>query len=119
MTGWFGEGRRGHRHMGIDFDGNTGDPVVAAAAGTVAHAGPAPAGYGGYGTVVIIDHGGGVETLYAHLSAVFVRAGQPVAAGTRVGSIGTSGHTTGSHLHFELHIDGRAVDPARWLTASG
>jgi murein DD-endopeptidase MepM/ murein hydrolase activator NlpD len=117
LTGWFGEDRPGHRHAGLDVDGETGDPVVAAAAGTVAIAGPAPKGYGGYGNIVVIDHGGGVQTVSAHLSRIDVVVGQVVDAGTLVGAIGTSGSVTGSHLHFEVRVGGVAVDPAGWLPA--
>lgn len=115
ITGRFGERRRGHIHPGLDIDGNTGDPVVAAMAGTVVVAGPAPSGYGGYGNIVVIDHGGGVRTLYAHLSRVGVRAGQALAAGQWLGAIGSTGQSSGSHLHFEVEIGGRRVDPAAWL----
>jgi murein DD-endopeptidase MepM/ murein hydrolase activator NlpD len=114
-TGWFGEGRRSHRHAGIDFDGNTGDPVVSAGSGVVTHAGGAPAGYSGYGQMVLVDHGGGVTTLYAHLSRLFVRVGQTVAPAERIGSIGTTGNVTGSHLHFEVRVGGRPVNPANWI----
>lgn len=117
VTGWWGEGRGSHRHAGIDFDGATGDPVWAAAAGTVVIAGPSPPGYRGYGTIVVVDHGGGVQTRYAHLSRVDVVAGQQVEAGTQLGAIGTSGHVTGSHLHFELLVGGAPVDPGPWLAA--
>jgi murein DD-endopeptidase MepM/ murein hydrolase activator NlpD len=114
-TGWFGEGRRSHRHTGIDFDGETGDPVVAAGSGTVVHAGRAPDGYAGYGQMVLIDHGDGVQTLYAHLSRIRVSVGEVVHPGDDVGAIGTTGNVTGSHLHFEVRIGGRPVNPANWL----
>lgn len=115
LTGWWGERRGAHRHPGIDIDGNTGDPVVAAAAGAVTHAGPSPAGYSGYGTVVIIAHGDGLTSIYAHLAGIAVRAGQVVTPGQRVGTVGTTGNVTGSHLHFELRRGGAAIDPASWL----
>lgn len=115
VTGWFGERRGGSRHPGTDIDGETGEPVVAAAAGTVVWAGSAPAGYSGYGTVVIVDHGEGVQTLYAHLSAVAAAVGQTVAASDRIGSIGSTGHSTGSHLHFEVRRGGVITDPAAFL----
>lgn len=115
VTGPFGERRGSRNHPGTDLDGNTGDPAFAAAPGIVAHAGAAPAGYSGYGTMVLIDHGNGVTTLYAHLSKLSVRAGSPVAAGEVVGAIGSTGNVTGSHLHFELRIDGRSVNPAPWF----
>jgi murein DD-endopeptidase MepM/ murein hydrolase activator NlpD len=115
LTGWFMERRGGSRHTGIDIDGSTGDPVWAAAAGTVAWAGGAPAGYSGYGVVVIVDHGGGLQSVYAHLSAVNAAVGRAVGPGDRIGSVGSTGHSTGSHLHFELRRDGAPVDPLRWL----
>ncbi len=114
-TGWFGEGRRSHRHTGIDFDGNTGDRVVAAAAGEVVHAGNAPSGYSGYGRMVLIDHGGGITTLYAHLSRLSVSVGDRVVPGEAIGAIGTSGNVTGSHLHFEVRVGGVPVNPANWV----
>jgi murein DD-endopeptidase MepM/ murein hydrolase activator NlpD len=114
-TGWFGEVRAGHLHPGMDIDGETGDPVTAAGPGTVAFAGPAPVGYSGYGTIVDIDHGQGIHTLYAHLSRIDVVTGQVVAAGRLLGAIGTSGNVTGSHLHFEVRVGGNPVDPEDWL----
>lgn len=114
-TGWFGERRRSHLHPGIDYDGETGDPVVASGSGTVAYAGTAPSGYSGYGQMVLIDHGQGIVTLYAHLSRISVKAGMPIGVGDLVGAIGTTGSVTGSHLHFELRLGGRPVDPAGWI----
>ena len=117
VTGVYGE-RRGHgAHPGLDVDGETGDPIWAAARGVVVWAGRAPAGYSGYGTMVLVDHGEGVQTLYAHLSSVAVAVGDPVEAGDRVGAMGTTGHVTGSHLHFEVRRNGVIVDPTRWLPA--
>lgn len=115
VTGWFGEGRRSHRHLGVDFDGETGDSVWAAAAGTVVNAGTPLPGYSGYGTVVVINHPDGFQTVYAHLSSVSVTNGQTVGAGDRIGSIGTTGHVTGSHLHFEVRHGGALLDPGPWL----
>ncbi|MBW3649689.1 MAG: M23 family metallopeptidase [Actinobacteria bacterium] len=115
VTSVFGERRGSGRHPGIDFDGDTGDPVVAAAAATVAFVGPAPAGYAGYGTIVLLDHGGGVQTLYAHLSATTVRPRQAVLAGEHIGAIGTTGVVSGSHLHFEVRQGGAPVNPRPWL----
>lgn len=115
LTGWFGERRGDHRHPGIDIDGATGGAVVAATAGRVVHAGAEPAGYQGYGTVVLVNHGSGLLGIYAHLSKVHVRRGQQVAAGELLGAIGTSGNVTGSHLHFELRRRGVPIDPKRWL----
>jgi murein DD-endopeptidase MepM/ murein hydrolase activator NlpD len=112
ITSPFG-GRR--HHPGLDIDGVTGDPVVAASGGTVLLAGAAPAGYSGYGNVVMIDHGGGIATLYAHLSRVDVAMGQPVQQGQQIGAIGATGEATGDHLHFEVRVDSRPTDPVAWL----
>lgn len=114
-TGWWGEPRGGRAHPGVDIDGETGDPVSSAGRGTVALAGPAPAGYSGYGTMVEIDHGQGVRTLYTHLSATEVETGDFVQAGEPVGAMGTTGNVTGSHLHFEVRVGGQQADPETWL----
>ena len=110
LTGWFGEDRPGHMHTGLDINGETGDPVVAAAYGTVSHAAQAPKGYSGYGQLVVIDHDG-YQTVYAHLSRIDVVPGEVVEPGTLIGAIGTTGSVTGSHLHFEVRINGKPVDP--------
>jgi murein DD-endopeptidase MepM/ murein hydrolase activator NlpD len=117
VTGVFGEARRRAGHPGLDIDGTTGDPVWAAAAGVVAWAGWAPAGFSGYGNLVLVDHGGGVQTLYAHLSAIAVSVGQWVEPGDHLGSIGTTGRVTGSHLHFEVRRNGVVTDPTAFLPA--
>lgn len=109
-TGWWGERRGGRGHAGIDIDGDSGDPIVAIGMGVVTHAGPAPAGYGGYGLMVVIDHGG-FSSVYAHLDRVDVLAGQGVLARTGIGVMGTTGSVTGSHLHFEIRVGGVPVDP--------
>lgn len=98
-------------HPGFDLAAPTGTTVDAAAAGTVTHAGPA----GTYGNLITIDHGGGVETRYAHLSATSVKAGDQVVAGQPIGAVGTTGYSTGPHLHFEVRRDGHAIDPAPLL----
>jgi murein DD-endopeptidase MepM/ murein hydrolase activator NlpD len=112
ITSPFGGGRH---HPGIDIDGVTGDPVIAAGTGTVVLAGMAPAGYSGYGNVVMIDHGGGISTLYAHLSRVDVTMGQVVQQGQQIGAIGATGMATGDHLHFEVRVANTPVDPLGWL----
>ena len=112
ITSPFG-GRR--NHPGIDIDGVTGDPVVAAGNGTVVLAGMAPAGYSGYGNVVMIDHGGGIATLYAHLSRVDVAMGQTVQQGQQIGAIGATGMATGSHLHFEVRVGNKPQNPMPFL----
>jgi murein DD-endopeptidase MepM/ murein hydrolase activator NlpD len=113
ITSPFGGGRN---HPGIDIDGVTGDPVQAAGAGTVALAGMAP-GYEGYGNLVLIDHGGGISTVYAHLSRVDVTMGQTVQQGQQLGAIGATGLAFGDHLHFEVRVANKPVDPVPWLPA--
>jgi murein DD-endopeptidase MepM/ murein hydrolase activator NlpD len=100
-------------HTGIDIRGNTGDPARATASGTVTTAGPS----GGYGNMVEIDHGNGFATRYGHLSAIDVTVGQTVKIGQVVGRVGSTGRSTGPHLHYETRIDGEAVDPQRFLRA--
>lgn len=116
ITSPFGDGRG---HPGIDIDGITGDPVIAAGPGTVVGAGVAPPGLSGYGTIVAIDHGAGLMTLYAHLSRVDVATGQHVEVGQLIGAIGMTGIATGDHLHFEVRVAGVPVDPMLWLSPRG
>jgi len=99
------------KHPGFDLAAPTGTTVDAAAAGTVMHAGPA----GTYGNLIIIKHPDGVETRYAHLSATSVKEGDHVEAGQPIGAVGTTGYSTGPHLHFEVRKDGQTVDPAPLL----
>jgi murein DD-endopeptidase MepM/ murein hydrolase activator NlpD len=102
-------GPRGARfHSGVDFTAWYGDRVVAARAGRVVFAGWDA---GGYGLLVSIAHGRGVRTLYAHLSRIDVRPGQRVSGGYRIGRVGSTGHSTGPHLHFEVRVRGAAVNP--------
>jgi murein DD-endopeptidase MepM/ murein hydrolase activator NlpD len=98
-------------HPGVDLAASMGTPVSAASGGTVTHAGPA----GTYGNLVMIKHDGGFETRYAHLSAVDVKEGQRVEAGQLVGKVGSTGYSTGPHLHFEVRKDGKAMDPSPLL----
>lgn len=100
-------------HSGIDFRGATGEPAFSTAAGRVNHAGS----MGGYGLMVEIDHGGGLSTRYAHLSRIEVREGDMVGLGQRIGRIGSTGRSTGPHLHYETRINGEAVDPIRFVRA--
>lgn len=100
-------------HTGIDLREDYGAPVKATAAGVVAFAGAD----GGYGNMVEIDHGNGLSTRYAHLSAITVREGQKVEIGSVLGRIGETGRATGPHLHYETRINGEPVDPARFLRA--
>lgn len=102
-------GPRGTRfHTGLDFPAPTGTAVTAAAPGRVAYAGWHP---GGWGYLVSIAHASGIRTLYAHLSRVDVRLGERVAAGLQIGLVGSSGSSTGPHLHFEARLRGAAIDP--------
>jgi murein DD-endopeptidase MepM/ murein hydrolase activator NlpD len=100
-------------HTGIDFRGEYGQPVHATAAGTVVNAGWS----GGYGNMVEIDHGNGLSTRYGHLSEIDVKVGQPVRDGEVVGHIGSTGRSTGPHLHYETRVDGEAVNPEKFLIA--
>jgi murein DD-endopeptidase MepM/ murein hydrolase activator NlpD len=110
ITSYYGP-RWGSMHTGIDIDGTTGQPVVASKAGTVVMAAP----YSGYGNAVVVDHGGGIQTLYAHLSAFGVSNGQTVSQGQVVGNVGCTGSCTGDHLHFEVRVNGSPVDPLNYL----
>ena len=98
-------------HFGVDFDGETGDPIVAAADGVVLFSG----WRNGYGNTIMISHGGGWTTLYAHQTDNNVSVGQEVAGGELIGWVGSTGWSTGSHLHFEVRRDGVALDPAGFL----
>jgi murein DD-endopeptidase MepM/ murein hydrolase activator NlpD len=101
-------------HSGLDLRDDYGAPVRAAAGGVVVAAGPR----GGYGNLVEIDHGGGMSTRYGHLSALDVAPGEPVKPGAVIGRVGSTGRSTGPHLHYEVRVDGEAVDPARFLEAA-
>ena len=98
-------------HQGLDIAAPMGTTVTAAAGGTVISAG----WYGGYGNYILIDHGGGMATGYGHLSQVFVSAGQQIQKGQAIGAVGSTGMSTGPHLHFEVRIGGKPVDPAAYL----
>lgn len=100
-------------HQGIDYPRPTGSPVTASAAGTVKRAGWA----GAYGRMIEIRHDNGVSTRYAHLSKIEVSVGQHVEPGDEIGLVGTTGRSTGSHLHFETRVNGKAVNPIKFLKA--
>jgi murein DD-endopeptidase MepM/ murein hydrolase activator NlpD len=102
-------------HAGIDLSGPAGTPIYATADGKVSEAGW---NSGGYGNLIKIDHGRGIETRYAHLSAVAIRPGQQVKRGQLIGKMGSTGRSTGSHLHYEVRIDGRAVNPVPFMKST-
>lgn len=101
-------------HAGLDFKGPVGTPILAAAKGKVVLAGF----NGGYGNSVEIRHANGLVTRYAHLSGVHVRRGQMVERGVRIGRMGSTGRSTGSHLHFEVRLNGQAINPRKFLEAN-
>ena len=100
-------------HTGLDFRASSGDPVRATANGKVASSGWA----GGYGRMVEVDHGNGLSTRYGHLSEINVKVGDTVKIGQVIGAVGSTGRSTGPHLHYETRIDGEAVDPQKFLRA--
>lgn len=105
---------RGAMHSGIDFRGAIGSPIFAAAGGRVTHAG----WKSGYGKAVEVTHGNGILTRYAHLSRIDVKPGQLLEAGATLGGLGSTGRSTGPHLHFEVRINDRAVNPRPFLEAA-
>ena len=106
---------RAAMHAGIDLSGPVGTPIYATADGTVTVAGW---NSGGYGNLVEIDHGRGIQTRYAHLQKILVQDGARVKRGDLIGRMGSTGRSTGSHLHYEVRIDGKAVNPIPFMEAS-
>lgn len=103
---------RGHRkHHGLDISAPSGTPVLSMAAGEVVRSNRSPS----YGNVVFVDHGKGVVTRYAHQERLDVAVGDKVARGQQLGTVGSTGRSTGPHLHLEVHVDGKAVDPHDFL----
>ena len=107
--------RWGRKHQGLDMAGPVGTPIYATADGVVTFAG----WQNGYGRIVIVQHEFGLETRYPHLNAIRTEVGQRVARGEQVGDMGSSGRSTGSHLHYEVRVDGEAVDPMSYIRAGG
>jgi murein DD-endopeptidase MepM/ murein hydrolase activator NlpD len=100
-------------HPGVDLVQTFGAEIYSTAAGRVVHAGP----FGGYGNMVEVDHGNGLATRYGHMSEVLVTEGQEVKAGAVLGRIGSTGRSTGPHLHYEVRVNEEPVDPERFLEA--
>ena len=98
-------------HSGVDMAAGMGEPIHACRAGTVIQAG----WNGGYGNTIVVDHGGGMATLYAHQSSLGASVGAQVGAGQVIGYIGSTGASTGPHLHFEVRLNGSPVDPMPYL----
>jgi murein DD-endopeptidase MepM/ murein hydrolase activator NlpD len=111
ITGVFGENRGSHMHAGVDISASSGTPIRAAAGGTVVLAGWS----GGYGNLTCIQHGGGVATCYAHQSSFAVGSGRRVSPGQVIGYVGSTGNSTGPHLHFEVRVGGSPVNPMSYL----
>jgi murein DD-endopeptidase MepM/ murein hydrolase activator NlpD len=104
--------RWGRMHEGIDIGASSGTPIYAAASGTVMYAG----WEGGYGNLTVIDHGNGLATAYGHQSQLAVSNGQVVTRGQVIGYVGSTGHSTGPHLHFEVRVNGSPNDPLSYLS---
>ena len=103
---------RSHSHTGLDIAAPKGTPIKAAAAGKVTYAGNAGDGYGNY---VVISHGNGVQTVYAHCSKVLVSKGQQVSQGELIAKVGSTGNSTGNHLHLEVRKNGIAYNPQNYV----
>lgn len=106
------ESIRNHTHKGLDIAASNGTPIVVAADGVVTYA---QYNSGGYGNLVKISHGNGVETYYGHCSKLYVSVGQTVKAGDTIAAVGSTGNSTGNHLHFEIRLNGNQVNPQDYL----
>lgn len=102
---------RDHEHKGLDIAAKTGTPIKAAADGTISFSGT----MGGYGNLIIIDHGNGITTYYGHCNKLYKTKGTKVTAGDVIAEVGSTGNSTGSHLHFEIRKDGVYVNPSKYL----
>jgi murein DD-endopeptidase MepM/ murein hydrolase activator NlpD len=110
-SGWGYRTRFEKFHYGLDIAAPTGTPIYAACAGVVEYAG----WKNGYGYCVFLDHGNGLKTAYGHASKLYVKRGQSVEAGQRIAAVGSTGFSTGPHVHLEVRINGRLVNPATVL----
>ena len=113
ITSRYGESSRirSSTHTGLDIACTTGTPIKVVSTGTVTFAGTS----GAYGNLVKIDHGNGVETWYGHCSKIYVKSGQKVEAGDVIAAVGSTGNSTGPHLHFEIRIDSKTVNPQNYV----
>ncbi len=104
----------GWKHTGVDIDGDYATPIYAAEAGVVTHAGWGRT-KGGYGYYIDMDHGGGITTRYGHASKIYVNVGDQVSKGQTIAMVGTTGRSTGTHLHFEVMVNGKFTNPLQWV----
>lgn len=111
ITGKYGESRPGHMHAGVDYAPRKGTPISVIQPGRVSSA---EFRNNGYGNQVKVDHPGGVSSFYAHLDSIGVRVGQQIDPGTVIGTVGSTGHSTGPHLHFEVDVNGKRTDPTSY-----
>jgi len=111
MKGEITQEFKGEQHHGVDIGAPTGTVVEATKKGEVTRVEWSDI----YGNMIVIDHGGGFESLYGHLSGISIKVGYPVIAGTNIGSCGSTGRSTGSHLHFEIRLHGQAQNPMNYL----
>lgn len=111
-----GKFAKDYYHRGVDYAGATGSPVIAPADGRVALVGTVSQGFRVHGNVIGIDHGQGVSSIFMHLSRINVKEGDFVKAGQTIGAVGSTGASTGPHLHWGLYVNGLSVDPIPWLT---
>lgn len=111
----FGEPRKRHKHAGVDIRGIPGQSILAAREGTVAFSGRTQSGYG---TMVVLDHGDGVQSLYAHAQRVLVHAGDPVVRGQAIAVVGRTGNASTEHCHFEVRMENRPVNPMPFFSTA-
>ncbi|AFZ45626.1 Peptidase M23 [Halothece sp. PCC 7418] len=109
-----GEFAENYYHKGVDYAAGTGSPVVAPANGRIALVGKESEGFHVHGNTIGIDHGQGVLSIFLHLNDINVQEGERVIAGQKIGTVGSTGASTGPHLHWGLYVNGRAIDPAPW-----
>ena len=113
ITSRFGanESIRDHTHKGMDIAAPYGTKIVAAAKGKITHSG----WMGGYGNLIIITHENGIQTYYGHCSKLYAKVGDEVEAGERIAAVGSTGFSTGNHLHFEIRKNGSQINPQKYL----